>query len=218
MFLEWMTLTMTGSVLFLIGLYKKIRILKKEVRILIQNIKMQEGHLEEMIESEKEIRNLKHDISNYLLAARVMEDLEIMPVRALLNAKEEVCHQEGISTVWNLEALERLPLKEADAVSLFANLLDNAIFACTAQKEGSSLEAAVQEAQTGFSITVKNSCNYNKIMEMKKRRGGEHGRGLIIVRDIVDKYGGTYKAAEENGFYTTRIQIPHMAEPCQLEG
>ena len=161
---------------------------------------------------EKEISVIRHDIANHM---NVMEEMQkndagqkllekidktnrnmtgIPVLDCLLREKTVLCEKQTITFIKSGTVIGETGITEYEFVSLFANLLDNAIEA--AQKtEKKYVELKIEKQQGVLMITVSNSKQEkqrpleNEFGTTKKDKR-KHGIGNRIIRDIVEAHGG----------------------------
>lgn len=164
-------------------------------------------------QKEKEISEIRHDIANHL---KVMEEMNsddegqrilkkidkkntrifsgVSVLDCLITEKESICLEKGIHFQKAGTILGEIAVTEYDLISLFANLLDNAIEAAE-QTEEKEVSLSLEKQQGYLKIVLKNS----KLQEMEplktqfkttKRNKKNHGIGNRIIRDIVSNYDG----------------------------
>lgn len=145
-------------------------------------------------------------ISNHLFC-------ENSVVNAVINAKYSSALQKDIDCHLNLEFPEILPLDEISLCSMIANSFDNAIEACIklpANKRKIILKARTMKGL--FSYSIENSYNGvllktdNKIHTSKKDITN-HGLGLTIIGDIVEKFNGTMVLSQKEQEFKMTISI-----------
>ena len=112
----------------------------------------------------------------------------------LLREKTVLCEKQTITFIKSGTVIGETGITEYEFVSLFANLLDNAIEA--AQKtEKKYVELKIEKQQGVLMITVSNSKQEkqrpleNEFGTTKKDKR-KHGIGNRIIRDIVEAHGG----------------------------
>ena len=168
---------------------------------------------------EKEISVIRHDIANHLNVMekmkrdeegqRILKKIDkktrnftgIPVLDCLLCEKERQCEKEGIEFVKEGGIFEEIKISEYELVSLFANLLDNAIEAAkNAEKKKVSID--IKKQQGFLKIVVKNTKlstqkpvenNFKTTKKDKKR----HGIGNYIIRNIVELKGGRINYYDE---------------------
>lgn len=92
----------------------------------------------------------------------------------------------------------------SDFLSLFINIVDNAI-------ENAISEVTIKldyQKDDNILLKVSNDCNHDPSKNLKKStKKGNHGYGLRIVQDIINKYLGTYITDYKNNVFTTYILL-----------
>lgn len=101
-------------------------------------------------------------------------------------------------------------LTPMEVCSLFSNLLDNAYDASLGEAEPDiRIKGGTQEHFWTLSVSnrAEKECKIldNRIASTK---GANHGMGLGIVEQIVEKYGGICSLSWENGYFWCRILFP----------
>lgn len=160
----------------------------------------------------KEIAEIRHDIANHL---SVMEELErdesgreilrtidknrgvytgIPVLDCLITEKEKICADKGIAFTKNLESIAGCSISEYDLVSLFANLLDNAIEAAEKTKQP-MLSMQLEEKQGYLKAVITNSKPdesqpIETAFKSTKSDKKKHGIGTQVIRRLVDKNDG----------------------------
>ncbi|WP_287449967.1 sensor histidine kinase [Sellimonas sp.] len=116
-----------------------------------------------------------------------------------LDKKMQEAEMEGMEFQIEADVLRRVPLTKTELCVLFGNLLDNAIEACR----------KIQVGKKKISVKISQKKNFlfifiaNTIQERPREKKGElisdkknaelHGYGLKSVKQIVEKYGGTFQ-------------------------
>lgn len=140
-------------------------------------------------------------------------------VDALLTVKNLTMEQVGIHFIYQLYPLQKLPILENDFCVILANILDNAIEACS-QVKPSSRERAVTlklaRSWDVFFITCKNPMVPNKIRKSGSNflstKVGEgisgHGFGISNIRKIVDAAKGQCSFTPSSDEFVVEIVLP----------
>lgn len=161
---------------------------------------------------EKEISVIRHDIANHInvieemqkddAGQKLLEKIDkanrnmtgIPVLDCVLREKTMLCEKHSITFIKSGTVIGETGITEYEFVSLFANLLDNAIEA--AQKtEKKYVELKIEKQQGVLMITVSNSKQEkqrpleNEFGTTKKDKR-KHGIGNRIIRDIVEAHGG----------------------------
>lgn len=161
---------------------------------------------------EKEISVIRHDIANHMnvleemqnddKGQRLLKKLDkanrsmtgIPVLDCLIREKTMLCEKNGIVFIREGTTIGETTITEYEFVSLFANLLDNAIEAAQKTKQ-KYVELKLEKQQGVLKITVSNS----KPAELRplendfdttKKDKKKHGIGNRIVRDIVELHSG----------------------------
>ncbi len=215
--------------------------LRSQLKDMEHETEMQTLYYENLTRQYAKIREYRHDVRNLVAAAEItmrsgsadegfsmLSDLKERAdgldipiycanpiVSAVIWEKRRRCEAAGIGFTLSMSPTEEIPLSNADACSLFANLLDNAI----------------REAGTTASPQVSVSCR-SKIgmlfLEVRNstekmftsapastKRGENHGNGLTIVENIARKYSGSFRitADGKEACAAFTAQLPEVTEP-----
>lgn len=191
----------------------------------LQTYQYQQSYYRELDQSQQTVRRLRHDMKNHLnvintflrnqdyaKAEDYLQELDqefisnlrlYCPnsiVNAVLNSKEQLAADSGISCDFQIDLAESPAIEDIDLCSILGNTLDNAIEACQKIPESSSRSISVKaRCKNGFfSYEILNS-KINTVAKEKgafltdKKDSSSHGIGLKTVRNIVDKYHGTLR-------------------------
>lgn len=132
-------------------------------------------------------------------------------VDTVLSSKKVQAEKLGIQVVIETEMITVFPFTNQESISLFGNLLDNAIEACERmeglhkwifvdiQKKNQLLYIQVENSMEGV-IKEKNG----KLISEKKEKG-VHGYGLKNIHQVVNKYDGVYAYEIKEGRFLTVI-------------
>lgn len=168
---------------------------------------------------EQKIAVIRHDISNHLSVMQEMQKDEAgvnllksidksarsmtgnAVVDCLLREKTRLCEREGISFQKKGDMIGKTEVTDYELVSLFANLLDNAIEAAreAAQK---TVTMTIEKKQGHLKIVVSNAKLAERQMPANgigttKRDKKRHGIGNRIIRQIVEKHEGRISYYDE---------------------
>lgn len=210
-----------------------------EKRRLEEQQALQKRHYAALAEQQKSIRALRHDIGNHLMTAKVLAGED--PGRAeayLRRLTEEFSHMTAIDYCENktvdavlygksVEAAaagirysvsgalsEELNIDDLDLMSLFSNLLDNALTAA-AQTEEKRVEVAMGERAGTVVIRVRNSIVPDQTMDLSqttKKDKQDHGMGIRIVEGICRKYQGSFLTSVEDGTFEAAAMMMDLEE------
>ncbi|MCR5541649.1 MAG: ATP-binding protein [Ruminococcus sp.] len=132
-------------------------------------------------------------------------------VNAIVNAKLTVASTLGINisciTVSSFDGINEL-----DLCDLLSNTLENAITACKDMPTNSNKFICLEIGKENniYSFMIKNSLDksvisQNPTLKTTKKDQVNHGLGISIIRDIVNKYNGRYDYYEINNTFCCSI-------------
>lgn len=165
--------------------YEDIRLLKHDMKNHLQVIahlpvRKQESYINDYIES-----------MDYSLAF-VIPDQPVL--EAIINEKYEAAKKNNIVFTFTSHA-DLSFVKDIDIVTIFGNLLNNAL---EANSDSGFIDIHIYEKQYFILIEVKNSVNITY-------KEGHLGIGLSSVKKIVDRYQGTCSFMKEGNIYISKI-------------
>lgn len=136
-------------------------------------------------------------------------------LNVVLNQKYRLARSRNISVLFYVNDLSDLWLEEQDAVSLLANLLDNAIEACEKQEDERKIWIKLVMEKRQFVLSIRNTVFEPVIIEnneipTSKEDQGKHGFGLRNVRMILDKYEGMGMMNYEEGCFSYTAVMPEI--------
>ncbi|MCG0276048.1 MAG: GHKL domain-containing protein [Thermosediminibacteraceae bacterium] len=101
-------------------------------------------------------------------------------------------------------------LSAVDTVTIFGNLLDNAIEACAAvsDEEKRHLEIRVTEDPLDYVFEIANTYDEDQGLEKNKSSRKERGFGLFIVRETLKKYRGRISIEKNDRLFKATVEIP----------
>ena len=201
-----------------------------------EELERQEERYREQEQAEEEIRALRHDMRNsYLLLHGLLEQnrkeealawlekesgaLSGVPehirtqsgaVSAVLNGKLNLARREGISVSCRIAA-SLAGIEERDLCRLLGNLLDNALEAARKTQNG-TMDLVLCGGEGYLQIDLENASAKPLLLTDGRARTDKedpksHGRGLRIVRQIVEKYDGMMRVENREGSVTVRVVL-----------
>ena len=204
------------------------KLMEAEQELKILQTRMEHDYNYYMLADSKfnEISELRHDIQNQFQTIRVLlteldgkEQAEHMidhiqerlnsvrtvnycanrTINAVLTVKLSEKRLQNIRTEILLRDCENLPFDDYDLCSLVTNLFDNAVTACLqCDKSKEPFIELKSGIRNGFFLLhCVNSCpNPKQITDVRPRDG--HGYGITILKNICQKYDGSYSLRYEN--------------------
>lgn len=132
-------------------------------------------------------------------------------MNALFGYYHEMAVSAGIDTDWRIELPEPLPFTELDMVSLFGNLIENAIDGCRTLPEGKRYFCLTTEIRHGSSLYIVSTNSFDG----KTRKGTDgyrstkhsgKGTGLSAIVSAAEKYGGSAQFSDSGSeFYVDTV-------------
>jgi len=205
---------------YLITIYNQSRLYK----IINLSNRMMSQYIETFNEQYQEMRALRHDFSNHLaminelnnheneyvvnLADKINRHLDDaytknIYVNACLNMKKISYPDIKFDVTSVLE--EDIGIDNDDFCTLFYNLLDNAIQA-TLETDKRNIIIKILKKEDNILIMIRNP--QDGISNFKTDKGKGHGLGMLIIRNIMDKYQGYIKYVNEAEYMEVNIRIP----------
>lgn len=175
-----------------------------------------------------QIRNLAHDGENQVIIdivdkvegqIRSETENKMYVENTILNSIFVVCSQkaEEYGVKLSVSVKENIAMnfiEDADMISMFGNMLDNAIDAaakCETDKRKVEVRLFMGNKYIVY-FEVRNTWNGvlkkagSKMLSTKKDSIG-HGLGISIVRNLANKYGGSFEIQEDGEWFTTILYL-----------
>ncbi len=202
-----------------------------------QQMESQLKHMDEIVLKQNELRRVKHDMANQMIAiksyldnadisggqqyvAGITDQLQyISPsintgnnaLDAILSTKKSLAESKGIVFNNEIRIQERLPLDPKDLCIIFGNALDNAIEACDRLPEHAEKcidLLLVQDAHSLF-CTLSNTApaNNDRAFTTSKADKVNHGFGLQNIRDALANYGAEPVIEQEGERFSLSFSI-----------
>ena len=212
---------MTFCTVLVLCLYEKQAEQSAQLRMREQyerHLKSQVKHLDEILLKQEELRRVRHDMSNQLVAIQgyfhegdtaggeayvtsLLQNLQTPSARiktgnsaldAILSTKKALAESKGIIVDMEVQISDQLPLEPVDVCVIFGNALDNAIEACDRITEGEkkiSLVLVQREGKLLCRITNTALSGITNVYSTSKKDKENHGFGLVNLRESLEKYG-----------------------------
>jgi len=219
-------------IMFLSISYADKKLLKVENNLLKEQIEIQYNNYLLLQQQEMKIHKLYHDIGNHINTIQVLvsngENLEAKSyteslaqqyqnikkdyysnnkiINAVLTEKTKICTQSGITYDIDISIPETLPIQDIDLMSVYSNLLDNAIEGCQ-RNNSTNNYIKVKTSVIGDYLAIKIVNSKSAEITSKtdkfnfttwKKDKSMHGYGIRILEEIVNRYNGQ-KELLDNG-------------------
>ena len=194
---------------------------KEKKRQLSKFEQIEEYYDKQLLLNQNELIKLRHDINNFLEVIKLKDEQTFKELSEKVNKHNAVffCSDELLNKILVLKVSEGkalgidfdikisldkdINLSSSDKISLFTNILDNAIQAAeNSSTKKISLDVNFEEEKLNISLI--NSCD----KMVKKSDVVYHGKGQEIVRDIIKKHKGSAQIYFANKMYSLEIEMP----------
>ena len=173
-----------------------------------------------MLLNQEELIKIRHDLNNVLEVIKLKDEAIFNELKEKIDRYNAVyyCEDDLLNKILVLKASEAkkagitievtarldevIPLVELEKISLFSNLLDNAITAAS-KSEDKTIKIGISYANKELDIDIVNSCD--KLI--KKSNIKYHGKGKDIINDFISKYDGTMIVYYANKRYSVDVRI-----------
>lgn len=188
---------------------------------------MERQHYQAVEARREELAKIRHDYNDLLTSVRgllqmgqtgeaqeVLDDLlarvgqtkeysycGVPIVNALLSEKQEICDRQQIALSTDLLFPEDVSVEAIDLCSVFSNLMDNAIRACC-QLPTEQRRIILTAGMKGDHLVIR--CE-NPVAKAPGPTPEGTGYGKRIMRDIAQRWGGSFEAVYENGLHTATV-------------
>ena len=130
----------------------------------------------------------------------------------ILNQKEKEAEKQKTQMQISTEVFTTLPFSDREIISLFGNLLDNALEACEQIKEGERwIHIKMKKKNQLLYIEIVNAAKNTGIQTdenfVSKKDGMLHGYGMKNIRDIVEQYNGMFQCKSQEDRFEVVITI-----------
>lgn len=208
---------------------------EQEKHALQTKVKILEERYQEMLKSRKVV----HDMKNHILALKNYDQEQNWPglheylnelsddmleynfhvwtgnhmLDMILNQKEKDAQNQNTVMQIDTEVFSTLPFTDREIISLFGNLLDNALEACEKISDKERwIKIKIKKKNLLLYIEIANALEQRpkqiqKKFVSNKKDNGLHGYGMKNIQDIVKKYDGIfeYKVYEDHLIFMISI-------------
>lgn len=228
-----------GLDIYLIYLFEAISqkyALENEMELRDQQIAMQNSYYHSIEVQYDSSRRLIHDMKNHMqtleelyssgsgieakcYAQTILESMDAFSGRfkcknriltIIINDKILKCDEQGIEINTQVEDIDFDFIEPFDVTTIFSNLLDNAIEACSkVPVEKRKIDLRVYQFNEFITMSVRNTYNGKLIWDkdsLVSTKGGKHmGLGLKNVKSTVEKYEGTIQRKSDDEHFEVKI-------------
>ena len=151
-------------------------------------------------------------VSKAVAAGTAVVDTHNPLLDAVLSKEYRQAARSGVLLNFDLCDLARFPLRNAELVTLFCNLLDNAIRGA-AEAEPPQVTLRIKKLDGAFVISVRNRVardiplTAGELPASTKAEPG-HGMGLANVQSVLERYGGEYVLSCRNRWFCFTGSVP----------
>ena len=222
---------------FALYLYERLAVQGEALRFreqYEQQLKYQVRHLDDLLARQAELRRVKHDMANQLLALKgylsagdvtggrqyvdtLLESLDaISPsihtgntaLDAILSTKKALAESRGIAFHLDVQVPEQLVLAPIDQCIVFGNALDNALEACTRVGDDDPVIAFTLR-QKGPKLLCKIANTAQPVTDLTTHKADKdaHGFGLRNITDTLAKYGSEPIIEQIDGQFILKFVI-----------
>ena len=192
--------------------------------------------LETMRQSENDIRTIRHDMRNHIIAMTSMADdgdkvreyianfLESSDnfkeysksgniiIDSIVNYKSREAADKGIEISNKIAVPQKLNISDFDMSVILGNLLDNAVEAASKAKTEKRIWTNIYFDKNSLYMHIENSFDGVVIMEDKRyktthQNKSNHGLGLLSVAKTLEKYNGTMDLSHTKSLFTVKILV-----------
>ncbi|WP_417030048.1 sensor histidine kinase [Blautia hydrogenotrophica] len=195
---------------------------------------LQKKHYAILMEQEKAMRKLRHDIANHLMTMGLLVGQDDVRAKAYLDelstrfqeskivrfcdnqiADIVLCSKSAEAAVRKIrftvtaKVSENISMNDLDFMSLLSNLLDNALEAA-AQSEERFVDVFLREQAGVLALKIKNSISSGTNPDLSrttKKNLKEHGLGVEIVKGICRQYEGEFLTSREERVFETGVLL-----------
>ncbi|MEF9992034.1 MAG: ATP-binding protein [Peptostreptococcaceae bacterium] len=227
------------SLIYLIKGVVKNNIIKMENKLIREKMDMQCQNYLTMRESQMKVRKLYHDINNHILCIKNLygnnysanayieniknelkySESEIstdnMILDIIVNNKKKVCNENNIDISIDINFSKCGFMEMIDVCSIFSNMIDNAIEACTKIDNNKNRFIIIKGTIVNKFFVIK--CENSKINKIKLRKNKiitdkvdsfSHGLGISSIKNSVKKYNGEVTIDYSENKFIIQIYIP----------
>lgn len=134
-------------------------------------------------------------------------------VDTVLTQKYLEAKEKGVHMMFLLEDAAALPVSDAEFITVLTNLLDNAARAAAECAQEKEVRVKFKRlADGGCLLSVRNTSNPVTIeadtIQTTKQNAHAHGFGIVNVKRVAEKHGGTCSLSQKDGWVQFTVLLP----------
>lgn len=204
-------------------------------KLLKQQLDSQVKHVNEIILTQKQLKKVRHDLSNHIIVCKkyidegeydkcadyidkLTESIIVnsdvintgnVVIDAILSAKKSSAQKGNIDFKYEIKVPENLEFDSVDMCILLGNALDNAIEACEKIDNDKYIDVSLLYKENMLICKIENSAppKEGDFLKTTKKNPTEHGIGLSNIRSVLDKYKSTLKIDYDANIFTLTFII-----------
>ena len=204
--------------------------LKTRNELLSDQINAEERYYRVLSEDNEKLRKIRHDIDNHLYTMQALleegnvkeandyvrqvisdskplshfPDCENVVVASYLEKKYDDCKEAGLLLEGDVYLPSVTSVSNPNLICIFANLIDNAIEACSSHK-GSHILLQTVLKDPYLTISCNNPVYDQNLSKKRKIPELERGIGSVILNQIAEKYDGYFSVQHDKDSYHAEI-------------
>lgn len=190
------------------SIHREMRGYKHDFHHHLQTLKgyMQAGEYERVVSYIDELDKKLQNVDTLLKTGNVSLD-------AILSAKLAQAKSEDIAVTIKANVPDKLTLTDVELCIIIANLLDNAIEACSDVDSERFMRIYIAMKGKMLYFSMLNSAGEKKSKKgglFASNKTGIHGFGLRRAEAIIEEHGGWCKYNSEDGAFTSEFLVPAL--------
>ena len=170
-----------------------------------------------------DIEGLREYVEQAFPAERPEEHIDCghVIVNAVLNQKAGRCDRAGVPLAVDAHLPPKLPIRDNDLCSLIANLLDNALEG-SRDVSGPIVSIHMMCVKNYLRVTVANRVSHdvlteNPELQTTKECAEEHGVGVRVIRQIVERYDGMLDFSMKGDLFVADALLKLSGQPANVK-
>ncbi len=187
----------------------------EDMKIMIHDFNKYCSHIEAMLDNDREdVKTFINSIRRKNKALMLTDYTNNKALNLLLSQKLRECSDLSINFQFNIRSTDLSFISESDTISIFANLIDNAIESCNIS-ENKDIILNIYTINNSFVvISINNGADfepdvYNGRLRTRKTDKDSHGIGMLSIKKALSAYDGEMKWSydSDNKLFNVSILI-----------